>query len=80
MVRNFQKSGDGMMCGDKTETVEMDEAEFDRTAEGLFNAGRYEQALGRKLTDDEVVMFTEGFIPASVQKDINFTKLNSSRQ
>lgn len=79
MVRNFQKSGDGMMCGDKSETVEMEEAQFDRTINGVFNAGRYEQVLDRKLSDDEFMMFTEGFIPATVQEEIDFTELGSSR-
>lgn len=72
MVRNFQKSGDDVMCGDKPETTEINKAEFDRTAEGLFNAGRYEEKLNRMLTDEEILMFTEGFIPATVNSEVEY--------
>ena len=61
-----------MMCGDNPETVEMDEAEFDRTCEGLFNAGRYEGIVGRKLTHEEIMTFTEGFIPATVASEVDY--------
>jgi|APHM01.1.fsa_nt_gi hypothetical protein len=62
------------MCGDNNKTMEIKEADFDRTVEGMFNAGRYEQVLERKLTEEEIVTFTDGFIPASVVTDLDGTE------
>lgn len=37
--------------------------------EGLYNAGRHEVQLDRKLTDTEWQWYLNGFIPASVKRD-----------